>query len=80
MVRVSGVKGSLCLVEELGRRASWMISLAVVSSAAIRKNLQGATFPREHWRQIWSNNPLEPLNRRSVDAPTSSGSSPTTLG
>ena len=21
------------------------------------------TFPREHWRQIWSNNPLERLNR-----------------
>ena len=20
-------------------------------------------FPREHWRQIWSNNPLERLNR-----------------
>jgi putative transposase len=22
-----------------------------------------ATFPKEHWRQIWSNNPLERLNR-----------------
>ena len=22
-----------------------------------------ATFPREHWRQIWSNNPQERLNR-----------------
>ena len=21
------------------------------------------TFPPEHWRQIWSNNPLERLNR-----------------
>jgi putative transposase len=21
------------------------------------------TFPREHWRQIWSNNPLERVNR-----------------
>ena len=22
-----------------------------------------ASFPREHWRQVWSNNPLERLNR-----------------
>ena len=22
-----------------------------------------ATFPREHWRQIWSNNPQERLNK-----------------
>ena len=23
-----------------------------------------ATFPRAHWRKIWSNNPLERLNRK----------------
>ncbi len=22
-----------------------------------------ATFPKTHWRQIWSNNPLERLNK-----------------
>jgi transposase-like protein len=33
-------------------------------------------FPREVWRQIWSNNP-NGLTRRSAAAPTSSGSSPT---
>jgi transposase-like protein len=34
-------------------------------------------FPREIWRQIWSNNPQERLNKESAAAPTSSGSSPT---
>jgi putative transposase len=34
-------------------------------------------FPQPHWRQIWSNNPQERLNKRSADALTSSGSSPT---
>jgi DNA-binding transcriptional MerR regulator len=27
-------------------------------------------FPKEHWRQIWSNNPQERLNKRSSAAPT----------
>ncbi len=30
-------------------------------------------FPQSHWRKIWSTNPLERLNGRSNDAPTSSG-------
>ena len=34
-------------------------------------------FPKEHWRQLWSNNSLERLNKRSAAAPTSSASSPT---
>ena len=36
-----------------------------------------AAFPREIWRQIWSNNPNERLNRESGVAPTWSESSPT---
>ena len=34
-------------------------------------------FPPAHWSKIWSNNPIERLNRERNDAPTSSGSSPT---
>ena len=33
-------------------------------------------FPREIWRQVWSNNPQERLNKRSAGGPMSSGSSP----
>ena len=39
-----------------------------------------ATFPVEHWRQIWSNNTQESSTRSSVGAPTSSGSSRTEMG
>ena len=34
-------------------------------------------FPQPHWRQIWSNNPMSDSTKRSADALTSSGSSPT---
>ena len=34
-------------------------------------------FPKEHWKQIWSNNPRNGSTRSSAAAPTSSGSSPT---
>jgi putative transposase len=34
-------------------------------------------FPKEIWRQIWSNNPTRDSTARSGAAPTSSGSSPT---
>ena len=34
-------------------------------------------FPKQIWRQIWSNNPRKDSTRRSAAAPTSSGSSPT---
>jgi putative transposase len=36
-------------------------------------------FPSEHWRQIWSNNPLERLHRGSAGVPTSSASFPIEL-
>ena len=36
-----------------------------------------AAFPTAHWRKIWSTNPLDASTRRSNDAPTSWGSSPT---
>ena len=37
------------------------------------------TFPQAHWKQIWSNNPQERLNKRSAAAPTSLASSRTVL-
>jgi transposase-like protein len=30
---------------------------------ARRKGVREKTFPSEHWRQIWSTNPLERLNK-----------------
>jgi transposase-like protein len=35
------------------------------------------SFPKEHWRQIWSNNPRSDSTKNSDAAPTSSGSSRT---
>jgi transposase-like protein len=35
-----------------------------------------AAFPRARWRRIWSNNPLERLNKGSEGAPMSSASFP----
>jgi len=51
----------------------------------VAEHLEGAradvlaftAFPKEIWRQIWSNNPRSGSIARSVAAPTSSGSSPT---
>jgi putative transposase len=37
--------------------------LAALMDEAEDDVLAYLTFPREHWRQIWSNNPLERLNR-----------------
>ena len=37
--------------------------LAALLDAAESDVLAYLTFPREHWRQIWSNNPLERVNR-----------------
>ncbi len=37
--------------------------LAALLDAAEDEVLAYLAFPREHWRQIWSNNPLERLNR-----------------
>lgn len=36
------------------------------------------TFPRSHWRKIWSTNPLERLNKEINAVPGSWASSPTT--
>ena len=37
--------------------------LAQLMDEAEEEVLAYLAFPREHWRQIWSNNPLERLNR-----------------
>ena len=44
--------------------------------AALPDLLAFTAFPKQIWRQIWSNNPQERLKRRSGGAPTSSVSSP----
>lgn len=36
---------------------------AALMSSAKTDVLAFSAFPREHWRQIWSNNPLERLNK-----------------
>jgi len=45
-------------------------------NAARAELLAFTTYPREIWRQIWSNKPQERLNKeKSAAAPTWSGSS-----
>ena len=61
-------------VEQLRPRfpqAAWMLQDAVPDVLAF------TSFPKEHWRQIWSTNPRRGLTRNSAAAPTSSASSPT---
>src|SRR3954463_1718122 len=58
------------LVDKLPRVAEHL-------EAARADVLAFTAFPKEVWRQIWSNNPSERLNRRSAGAPTWSASSPT---
>jgi putative transposase len=48
------------MVEQLERRFPDAAGLLAEAGPDI---LAFATFPREHWRQIWSNNPQERLNR-----------------
>jgi len=48
------------VVEQLETKFS---DAAVMLDEAREDILAFATFPKEHWRQIWSNNPLERLNR-----------------
>ena len=48
------------IVEQLQERFSDAASLLTEAGSDV---LAFATFPREHWRQIWSNNPQERLNR-----------------
>ena len=52
--------------------------VAVMLTDAEADLLAFAAFPRRHWRQIWSTNPLSNgSTRRSHVAPTSSACSPT---
>ena len=48
------------VVAELARRFP---DAATLLAEAAEDLLAYAAFPREHWRQIWSNNPLERLNK-----------------
>jgi transposase-like protein len=48
------------IVEQLQERFSAAAALLAEAGSDV---LAFATFPREHWRQIWSNNPQERLNR-----------------
>ena len=55
--------------------------LAQLLDAAESELLAYAAFPRDHWHQIWSNNPLERLNKevkRRTDVATSWASFPPT--
>ena len=57
---------------------------ALADNSAVAAHLEDAradilaftAYPKDLWRQIWSNNPNERLNRQIVAAPTSSASSP----
>jgi putative transposase len=51
--------------------------LATLLDEAEADVLAYLAFPAEHWRQLWSTNPLERLNRRSNDGRTSWASSQT---
>jgi putative transposase len=48
------------VVEQLAERFADAAEILISAQADI---LAFATFPKEHWRQIWSNNPQERLNK-----------------
>ena len=61
-----------------GSSSSWPESSPTPPTSSPRPARPAAftAFPKEHWKQIWSNNPQERLNKSSAEAPTSSASRP----
>jgi len=64
-------EGAVMLAERFPKAAALMDS-------AKTDVLAFTAFPREHWRQIWSNNPLERLNKEIRRRTNVVASSPTT--
>jgi transposase-like protein len=62
------------VVEQLTERFPTAAELLAEAAPDV---LAFTAFPREHWKQIWSNNPQERPTRNSAGAPTSWGSPPT---
>ena len=82
MVRTIFAQPDAATVHEQHRRIVDQLEQRFPEAAALLDEagpdlLAVAGFPKEHWRQVWSNNSLERSTGRSAAAPTSSASSPT---